>query len=274
MTHSDETRRRAADAEPPVVRRLRDVLYWIDGDSAYVLASDSNAGIGERPDDALRQPPTETGYSAAKVALMEVLATGATPFVLTNALGGPRDEYGEQVIAGIQMAIDEVDADVVLTGSDETNVPTRQTAVGVTVVGRALVASLRLGRARTGDVVVCVGAPKDGLVVPYAEGDRDVANLRDLQNVAGLASVSEILPVGSRGVAYEAALLARGAGGSVRLAAATSIDPTASAGSSTCFLVSLHPDRVGDVAAVVRPPVVVVGDIVESAASPAPLREV
>jgi hypothetical protein len=273
VTHSDETRR-VADAGPPVVRRLRDVLYWIDGDSAYVLASDSNAGIGERPDDALRQPPTETGYSAAKVALMEVLATGATPFVLTNALGGPRDQYGEQLIAGIQMAIDEVDAEVVLTGSDETNVQTRQTAVGVTVVGRALVASLRLGETRTGDVVVCVGVPKDGLVVPYAEGDRDIANLRDLQNVAGLPSVSEILPVGSRGVAYEAALLAGGAGGSVRLAAASSFDPAASAGSSTCFLVSLPPDRVGDVAAVVRPPVVVVGEIVGSAGSLAPLREV
>jgi len=264
MTRSDNRSRKAIQPGPPVVRRFRDLLCWVDGDNAYVVASDSNAGIGERPNDVLRQPPTETGYSAAKVALMEVLATGAVPFLLANALGGPRDDYGKQVIAGIQAAIDELDAEVLLTGSDETNVPTRQTSVGVTVVGRTSVGALRLGGARVGDVVVCVGVPKDGLVVPYAEGDRDIANLRDLQSVAGLDSVSEILPVGSRGVAYEAALLADGAAGSFRPAASSSIDHGASAGSSTCFLVALPSNRVSDVAAVVRPQAVVVGEIVRS----------
>jgi hypothetical protein len=245
------------------VQRFRDILYWIDGTSAYVLACDSNAGIGERPHDALRQSPRETGYSAAKVPLMEVLAVGATPIVLTNALGGPRDDYGQQVLAGIRQAIEEVDADVTLTGSDETNVRTQQTAVGVTVVGRVAANALRVAGARMGDVIACVGIPKDGVIVPYTEGEDDVANLRDVQNASRVDGVSELLPVGSRGIAYEAQQLAAGANATVRFRD-TLLDLAASAGSSTCFLVALAPERIEGLGSAVRPPVTVVGDIVSS----------
>jgi hypothetical protein len=243
------------------VHRFRDVLYWIDGASAYVLACDSNAGIGERPRDALHQPPTETGYSAAKVPLMEVLAVGATPFVLSNALGGPRDDYGQQILHGIRTAIEEVDAAVTLTGSDETNVATQQTAVGVTVVGHAPASALRLSGTKPGDVIACVGVPKDGVIVPYTEGDDDVANLRDAQRASRLDSVHELLPVGSRGIAYEAQQLAAGANATIRFRTAA-IDLGASAGSSTCFLVALPTEHLAALAAVVRPPVTIVGDIV------------
>lgn len=245
----------------PDVRRFRDVLYWFDGASAYVLACDSNAGIGERPHDELRQPPTETGYSAAKVALIEVLAVGATPIVLANALGGPRDEYGQQVLAGIQAAIDEVDSEIVLTGSDETNVPTRQTAVGITVIGRAPADELRLGGASAGDAVVCVGTPKDGLAVPYHEGDPDIANVRDVQAAARSRFVHEVLPVGSRGVAYEAHNLAAGASGRLRFFD-TPLDLGISAGSSTSFLAALPADAVAELERIVRPTVTVIGEIV------------
>jgi hypothetical protein len=252
----------ASEAAVPLVVRFRDVLYWIDGNNAYVLACDSNAGIGQRPGDALNQSPTETGYSAAKVPLMEVLAAGATPFVLTNGLGGPRDEYGQQVLHGIAAAIAEVDADVTLTGSDETNVPTQQTAVGVTVLARADKADLRFGCAQPGDVIAVVGLPKDGLLTPYTEGDSDIANLRDLQAAGRLTFVHELLPVGSRGITYEAQQLAGGTRCVVRLRRDAPIDLSASAGSSTCFLVALPPGHVADLAAVVRPPVTEIADIV------------
>jgi hypothetical protein len=258
----------------PEVRRFRDVLYWIDGPTGYVLACDSNAGIGQRPNDTLRQPPQETGYSAAKVALMEVIAAGATPFVLTNALGGPRDEYGQQVLAGIRAAIDELDVEVVLTGSDETNVATTQTAVGVTVLGRAPAASLRLGGARVSDSIVCVGIPKDGLLVPYAEGDRDIADLRDLQRARRLDPVREILPVGSRGIAYESSLIADLAGGQVHFRDQATVDLQASAGSSTCFLVALAAEAINELRPQVRPPITVVADIVAAEAQAMSPRKV
>jgi hypothetical protein len=252
-------RKRSIDVS---VQRFRDVLTWIDGDNVYVLACDSNAGIGQRPHDALSQPPAETGYSVAKVALMEVLASGATPFVLTNTLGGPRDEYGRQILAGINAALAEFDGDVTLTGSDETNVPTQQTAIGVTVVGRAHHTELRLGRTQPGDVILVVGLPKDGLQVPYTEGDHDIANLHDLQAVARLTYVHELLPVGSRGIEYEARELASATQATLRLRGDTAIDLAASAGSSTCFLVALPPGHTAELAALVRPPVAEVADLV------------
>jgi hypothetical protein len=243
------------------VHRFRDVLYWVDGASAYVLACDSNAGIGGRPNDVLHQSPSETGYSAAKVPLMEVLAIRATPFVLSNALGGPRDDYGQLILAGIRRAIEEVDAHVVLTGSDETNIPTGQTAVGVTVIGHAPAKELRLSGTKAGDVVACVGRPKDGVVVPYTEGEDDIADLRDVQNASRLDCVHELVPVGSRGVGYEARQLATGANAAVQFREST-IDVAASAGSSTCFLVALPSEHVAALASVVRPSVTVVGEIV------------
>jgi hypothetical protein len=243
------------------VSRFRDLLCWVDGGSTYVLACDSNAGIGRRPHDALDQSPFDTGYSAAKVPLMEVLASGAVPFVLANALGGPRDEYGRQILAGIAAAIAEVDAAVELTGSDETNVETGQTAVGVTVLGRASGSGLRLGRARPGDAVVVVGVPKDGLIVPYTEGTEEIANVRDLRLASELPFVHEILPVGSRGVRYEAMQLADGARAELRLHDGVQLDLSLSAGASTCFLVALPRVHVGALAAAVRPPVTDIGEI-------------
>lgn len=248
---------------PPVVgvSRFRDLLYWVDGANAYVLACDSNAGIGQRPHDALDQTPFDTGYSAAKVPLMEVLASGAVPFVLADALGGPRDAYGQQILDGIAAAVAEVDAVVELTGSDETNVATRQTSVGVTVIGRTAASGLRLGTARPGDLVTVVGVPRDGLQVPYAEGQPDVATVRDVQQVARLPFVHEILPVGSRGVRYEAEQLAVGARAELQLRAPAGLDLTISAGASTCFLVALPPEHVAALDVAVRPPVTVIADL-------------
>jgi hypothetical protein len=245
----------------PHIIRLRDLLYWIDGETAYVLACDSNAGIGRRPADRLDKSPVEVGYSAAKVPLMEILASGATPFLLTDALGGPLDEYGRQVLAGIEAALAEIDADVTLTGSDETNIPTRQTALGVTVLGRTHRSVLRLGTTEPGDAVVAVGRPKDGLLVAYSEGEPEIAGLRDLQAAARLAGVHELLPVGSHGIAYEAGQLAAGIGGRLDLVEPAPLDLTASAGASTCFLVALPPSHVPDLQAALRPPVAEIGRV-------------
>lgn len=246
----------------PQVVRYRDLLYWTDGPTVYVIACDSNAGIGTRPADALNKNPTEVGYSAAKVPLMEVVAAGATPFVLTNALGGPLDDYGRRVLAGIEAAISETDADVIVSGSDETNMPTQQTAIGVTVVGRVDASSLRLGTAHIGDVVVVVGCPKDGLLVPYAEGQSDIAGLYDLQAVARLDYVHELLPVGSRGVRYEAVELASAVDGMMRWRPDVPLDLDGSAGASTCFIVALPRAQVPALRVVSRPPVTELGEIV------------
>jgi len=67
-------------AAPPNLRRFRDLtLVSLLGDLHLVIACDSNASIGEKPNDGLAKPYAEVGVSALKVPMMEVLAAGAVP---------------------------------------------------------------------------------------------------------------------------------------------------------------------------------------------------
>ncbi|GAB2486987.1 transcriptional regulator [Jatrophihabitans fulvus] len=254
--------RPASDA----VARVRDLLLTRQGRLVTVIACDVNAGIGDLPDDRLHQPPRDTGFAAAKVPLMEVMAAGARPVVLIDTLGMDRTSAsGRAVLLGIADCVALSGHRPVVTGSDETNIATTQTSVGVSVVGVAADDELRLGDAQPGDTVYVVGTPKDGLTVPYAESDPDVVTPREVAALLSLADVHEILPVGSRGVAREAADLAALAGLRLELIDGHGIDVTISAGSSTCVLVSA-PSGAGDaIAAATGMPVDAVGRLTASA---------
>jgi hypothetical protein len=236
------------------VRKVRDLSVWEEGDTTYVLACDANASVGELANDFMQRPPEEAGYNAAKVPLMEVLAVGARPFLVVNTLCGPLDAYGSRVVDGLRNALREARCDAHVTGSDETNMTTTQTGVGVTILGLVPTDQLRLGRSRDGDVVVCLGRPKDGVRVPYREGEDDVATPSDVV-MALAAGAHEVLPVGSRGLAFEAAQLAAVAGLRLELDQSAALDLDASAGASTCFLATVNADGVAALSHRTRLPV-------------------
>lgn len=240
--------------------QIRDLSVWRVGDVVHVVACDANASVGERPNDFQQRPPEEAGYNATKVPLMEVLATGARPFLVVNTLCVALDDYGSRVVDGVRAALAEVGADVLVTGSDETNMSTTQTGVGVTVVGSVTADALRIGSSLPGDLVVCVGMPKDGVRVAYREGDADVAAPRDVLAVLG-AGVREVLPVGSKGVGYELGQLAATAGLEAEPHHVDGLDLAASAGASTCVLASLPPAALPALAAAVTLPVAVVATL-------------
>lgn len=240
------------------VTRFRDLLLTRHGDLITVIACDSNAGIGDQPADVLRQSARNTGYAAAKVPLMEVLAAGAAPVVLVNALGSDRRGAGRDVVAGIEDCIRLSGHRPVVTGSDETNIVTVQSSVGVTVIGVTTADRLRLGRARPGDDVVVVGRPMDGLQVPYDERDPTVVTPREVAALVASALVHEVLPVGSRGVQAEAGELARTAG-LVFEEHPGDIDLAISAGSSTCVLVACRPEHTRQIAQLVPQTTTIIG---------------
>jgi hypothetical protein len=255
-------------------RQVRDLAVWSgDGDTVFVAACDVNAGVGERPGDCLRLQPEEAGFSAAKVALMEVLAAGAEPFLVIDALCGPLDEYGRRVVDGVRRAMRDADANALLLGSDETNMTTVQTGVGVTVVGSSSASRLLLGRSRPGAVVVCAGVPRDGLSAPYAEGDGDVAGPRDVLDLRDCDLCQELLPVGSRGVAHEVRELARVAGLRAALVAEPAFDLRVSAGASTCVLASAAVDDLPALRAVTRLPITVVAVLSDAESEPLSMEE-
>lgn len=223
-------------------RRVRDLVVTEIGDVSLVLATDSNASTGNKPGDYLQQDPEITGYSAAKVPLMEVLASGATPYLLVNNLGVDLATTGQSLLRGIRRLLDETAIELMITGSDESNMPTVQTGMGVTILGVAPTGTLRLGSAQAGDVLWVVGNRRSGLPGDeYDEGAGGIATAHHVLDALRMSGVREVLPVGSHGIAFECAELATTAGLRAELRTDTAADLEMSAGASTCFVVACEP---------------------------------
>lgn len=225
------------------VRQVRDLLLFDAGsDTVVVLACDSSGSIGPKPHDVLRWNGAEVGRTVAKVPLMEVVAAGATPFILVNTLAVEMDPTGRDILEGIRAVCSLLPGQPVITGSDETNMETLATGVGVTVLGAVTRSALRLGRSRAGDRLWVAGLPLGGRDGSTPDGGDATAGLGTVLQLVTLDGVREVLPVGSRGIAYEAGQLADTVGLAAILDETVEIDLRRSAGASTCVVVSALPD--------------------------------
>ena len=226
------------------VSRLRDLtLVDLVEDLVMVIACDSNAGCGEKPDDHFKWPYEMAVKSMLKVPLMETLAAGAMPAVIIDNLCVEMEPTGKRIIGIMREHLRSFgfNPDVQLTGSTEDNAKTTQTGTGLTIISFAQRSLLRLGKTNHGDTVVCVGVPKGGADSEYNENDIDIANVKTMFDLIKLPFVHEILPVGSHGVRYEAHELARTCGGTFHLATEdVPIRLDGSAGASTAVLVSIQ----------------------------------
>ena len=223
-----------------------------------VIACDSLGGIGPKVSDVVKTTAEVVGRYTVRVPLMEVIAAGASPFVVVNTLSVEMEPSGKGILSGMQQEIMEasLNQDVLVTGSTEENIPTCQTALGVTVIGKAVKSMLRLGKAQGQDLVVCIGRPKVGDEVLDGTPAADIPLVRRLLE---LSWVREVLPVGSKGVLYEAKLLAAGAGTTLILEPDSALDLKKSAGPATCVLVAMDYERFDELAEITDLPVFCVG---------------
>lgn len=234
------------------VRRVRDLLIMeAPGGGAVVIACDSVGGIGPKPHDTFATAGRTVTHFAARVPLLEVIAAGAQPQVIVDTLNVERNPSGEEMIAEIRCLAEELGLDpaTAVTGSTEDNVATLATGLGVTVIGTAPSGGLRLGRARDGDAIACIGiplsAPRD-LLIP---GDPRMPSIREVADIARLDGVHELLPVGSRGVAHELAELL-GTSGLTAVPVPNAVDLHHSAGPSTCVLAAVSAEALPGLLAV------------------------
>ncbi|MDR5694476.1 MAG: AIR synthase related protein [Armatimonadota bacterium] len=248
------------------VSRWRDlILVQEDAFRIWIIACDSLGGIGPQPEDVYPASAKVVGRACARVVLMEILAAGGTPVVLVDTLGVSMEPYGREILAGIHEELERcgLGGKVAVTGSTEENVWTKQTFLGVTGLGLASPQELRLGRTALGDLVLVAGVPKSASMDHVDLDDPDVANPTTIQRLLALDAVHEILPVGSRGIRYEAEELAHGAGGVFVPLPSPSLDLGKSAGPSTCVLVTVPEDAVDPLSASLSLPCHVVGSIRE-----------
>ena len=225
------------------VRPVRDLLI-VDGSPPLVIACDSVGGIGPRPADLVRVPADVVAHFAARVPLLEVLCSGARPVALINTLCHDMAEATVFIDTFRAVASEVGIRPEAVTGSTEENVPSPATGVGVTVIG-TLKGDLLTGGGRPGDVVICVGWPRSA---PHDEvfiGHPDIVPLSTVQALVTTGAVHDALPVGSRGIGYEAGQLAGSAGCALAwLAHPLPLD--ASGGPASCVLLACDPASVPD----------------------------
>jgi hypothetical protein len=218
----------------PCIHTRRDLtIVPVTEQNCLVIACDSCGAIGLKDGDLLKVPPRYTAKFTARVALTEVMCSGAVPVSITNGVVCEMNPTGEAMILGIQEELKSAGIpDIVLTGSTEENFTTSMTAVAITVIGIAKESDLKFKPAAIGDKIILLGSPKVG-----AEVDLESTGFyTEITWLLSLPEVKEIVPVGSKGIAYESETLAF-LNGMVFKPYKTEIDYFKSAGPATCLLV-------------------------------------
>lgn len=213
------------------------VVIPVSGEHSLVIASDNSGSIGMKENDAVRVPYETVGYFSFRVAVMELMATGAFPLsvVIHNFCG---DEAWGGLVSGVKKGLAEAKVEnVEITGSTESNFPLSQSAVGINVIGLARKPVLQDDLPPlNGWRVVLVGLPLVGMdVIEKAEF---VAPLSLFKEIASLEDVY-VWPVGSKGVLHELKrIIPHIDEGTIDLG----IDLHSSGGPSTSFL-AIYPEE-------------------------------
>ena len=208
-------------------------ILTVAGDNCLVIACDSCGAIGVKAGDVFKIPPRYAAKFTARVALTEVICSGALPVTITNGVSCEMNPTGEETILGIRDELENAGiTDIELTGSTEENFTTSMTALAITVVGVSKESELKFGLANTGDKLFLMGSPCMGTEVDL----ESKGFYNEIRKLLPLPEVKEIVPVGSKGIAYEAEMLAN-LHGMVFKPYKTEIDLSKSAGPSTCLLV-------------------------------------
>ncbi|NLJ60234.1 MAG: hypothetical protein GX338_04710 [Firmicutes bacterium] len=264
VTDTDDTqlilRKRLSQRRDLTLVRLAGTFY-------LVIACDSDGGIGPKPNDTVPAPPELLGRFAARVPLMEMVASGARPLVLVDTLSVEMEPTGRQIIEGVRIEahLAGMVGENVVTGSTEDNVPTTATGVGVTAIGIAEERQLRQGKSEPGDVIVCVGIPKSAPHDTVTIDDPEIADIPTAISISLIPHVRDILPVGSKGIHHEALQMAESAHLELELSPECRLDTAKSAGPSTCILASLPEASLSEFQDAISKPVSVVGGLIRPA---------
>jgi hydrogenase maturation factor len=203
------------------------------------------------------------GKFLARVALMDVMATGAFPLLLSVTLGVEKEPTGNEITEGIRREARSVglDPNQVIMENTEDNFETMQTGAGLTVIGFANEDELRLGKTSPGDLIVAIGKPKVGDEVIWAEAKGEIADLKSVTQLSQRKYLHDIAAVGTFGIADEARMMAYGVGRQMKLSEVKGLDLNKSAGPATVILVTLAKENLEDLTALINKPVHVIGEI-------------
>jgi hypothetical protein len=211
-------------------------MVFQQNEKCLTIAADSLGAIGMKPGDAIQVAPEICGRMTARVCLMETLAVGAIPFALVALTCNEREPTGMSLLSGIQSELADAGyPDLSIGGSTEDNVPTNMTAMGITLLGECKKPSWQIAQA--GDAVYLLGKPYVGEAV--------LANLAVLpapmfiRQLRGMIGIGDVIPCGSRGIAWELHVLEEETGLHTKLTSDFDLSMLwGSAGPATCAIVT------------------------------------
>jgi len=216
----------------------RDVEVVPINQTQYLVAScDSCGAIGMKDLDVIKIPWSITGRFTTRVALLEVLSTGAVPQMLTAAISNEPHPAGDELLEGVKEELESAGLTLPIAISTEKNMSTKQTGLGISVIGVAEKNKLRIGTSLPGDDVYCLGFPKVGPEINHAD-DPEIVQVKTIQVLLGITSIHDIIPVGSRGIRWEADQLASAVNSRLIIDLSCALDLDKSAGPSTCLIFS------------------------------------
>ncbi|MCW4023479.1 MAG: ribbon-helix-helix protein, CopG family [Candidatus Bathyarchaeota archaeon] len=231
---------------------------------AVVVGSTSSGAVEPKMMDKVKVDGKVLGKFLARVALMDVTATGAFPLLLSVTLGVEQEPTGNEILEGIrrETRVLGLEPNQVLLENTEDNFETVQTGAGLTVIGFANENELRLGKTVPGDLVVAVGKPKVGDEVIPAEVHGEIADLKNVVSLSQRKYVHDIVAVGSLGIANEAKMMAFAVGKQLKFSEVQGVDLEKTAGPATVVLVTVNPEKLEDLKALIPKPINVIGKII------------
>jgi hypothetical protein len=223
------------------VRKVRDLsLISLDNKRTMIIACDSCGSVGMKPGDAFKVPPVIVGKMTVRVPLLEVMCAGAEVVSVADAVCNEMEPTGREIIRGIKEELAEAGIkDIILTGSTEENFETSSTGLGVTVVGIASKSNLKVNRVKDEALIVSIGLPKVGDEINLVK-DTEIVDYKTIKRLLREEDVYEIVPVGSKGIAYEAEQLAINNKLNLHLERNIKVNLKKSGGPATCVIAAIN----------------------------------
>lgn len=230
------------------VIKVRDItLIDIGNNKTMVIACDSCGGIGLKSGDVLKVPPYYIGKFTARVAVMEVMCSGAEVVTIADAVCNEMEPTGSEIIQGIRSELfDAGIREVTLTGSTEENFSTISTGLGITAVGIGDSDDIKVCNVFNKAVIISIGVPKVGDEISY-NGDPDIVSYEDIKFLLKQEGVFEAVPVGSKGIKYEALKLSEINNMKFKPVANVKVDLIKSAGPSTAVIAAVKAEIVDEI---------------------------
>ncbi|MGE7917351.1 alpha-ribazole-5-phosphate synthase [Viridibacillus sp. NPDC093762] len=208
---------------------MRNAMQLSNG---FIVTTDNSGAIGEKEQDVVQVPDDVTSYYSARVTLLEQWAAGAEPEAIVMHNFSSEASWGRYV-KGITQLFVELSLPVPpIKGSSETNMPTLQSGVAITMIGAPIRPLTDVKKLHW----FTYGKPLVGNEL--LEHPEYIANLLLVKKALDSNIIGHIWPVGSKGIHSEIRSLL----GDVPFSC--SLDCEKTAGPATVILLGISEEQV------------------------------